>query len=148
MFVNRRSIRIEWGDCDPAGIVYYPRYFAMFDGSTAELFRAALGYTKFELLRRFDFAGFPMVDTGARFSLPSRFGDEVIIESQIVRLGRCSFDVEHRLMRGSALAIEAHEKRVWVKRHPEDPDRIVSAPIPREVVERMTCDNQQDQELK
>ena len=27
MLINRRTIRIEWGDCDPAGIVFYPRYF-------------------------------------------------------------------------------------------------------------------------
>ena len=31
---NSRALRIEWGDCDPAGIVFYPRYFAMFDHST------------------------------------------------------------------------------------------------------------------
>lgn len=30
MYVNRRRVTIEWGDCDPAGIVFYPRYFAMF----------------------------------------------------------------------------------------------------------------------
>ena len=41
MFVNRRTVRIEWGDCDPAGIVYYPRYFQMFDASTQYLFEAA-----------------------------------------------------------------------------------------------------------
>jgi 4-hydroxybenzoyl-CoA thioesterase len=145
MFVNRRSITIEWGDCDPAGIVFYPRYFAMFDASTAELFHAALGCTKFEMFRRFDFAGFPMVDTGARFSVPSRFGDVVTIESQITRFGRSSFDVQHRLMRGSVLAIEAHEKRVWVSRDPEDPERIRSAPIPQEVIERLTRNQSQDQ---
>jgi len=44
MFLNRRSVTIEWGDCDPAGIVFFPRYFAMFDAGTAHLFAAALGY--------------------------------------------------------------------------------------------------------
>src|SRR5262245_13444018 len=38
--VNRREVRIEWGDCDPANIVFYPRYFAFFDASTAYLFEA------------------------------------------------------------------------------------------------------------
>ncbi len=37
MFTNRRTVRIEWGDCDPAGIVFYPRYIAMFDHSTVLL---------------------------------------------------------------------------------------------------------------
>jgi hypothetical protein len=35
MFVHRRDVQIQWGDCDPANIVYYPRYFAMFDDSTS-----------------------------------------------------------------------------------------------------------------
>jgi len=43
MFMNRRTVRIEWGDCDPAGIVFYPRYMAMFDHSTVLLLEAALG---------------------------------------------------------------------------------------------------------
>ena len=42
MLVNTRRLAIEWGDCDPAGIVFYPRYFAMFDASTASLFQRAL----------------------------------------------------------------------------------------------------------
>ena len=35
MFVHRRDVQIQWGDCDPANIVYYPRYFAMISGGTA-----------------------------------------------------------------------------------------------------------------
>ena len=38
--VNRRTVRIEWADCDPAGIVFYPRYFEMFDAATNYLFEA------------------------------------------------------------------------------------------------------------
>jgi 4-hydroxybenzoyl-CoA thioesterase len=38
MFVNRRDVQIQWGDCDPANIVYYPRYFEMFDDSTSVMF--------------------------------------------------------------------------------------------------------------
>ena len=45
-FSNTRTVRIEWGDCDPAGIIFYPRYFEIFDASTAMLFERALGMTK------------------------------------------------------------------------------------------------------
>jgi 4-hydroxybenzoyl-CoA thioesterase len=41
MFVHRRDVQIQWGDCDPANIVYYPRYFEMFDDSTSIMFEAA-----------------------------------------------------------------------------------------------------------
>ena len=68
MLTNRREIEIEFGDCDPAGIVYYPNYFRMFDASTAYLLEAALGLKKIAWIKRFDIVGIPVVDTGATFS--------------------------------------------------------------------------------
>ena len=137
MFTNTRSLTVEWGQCDPAGIVFFPRYFEMFDAGTAHLFAAALGMTKREMLARFDAVGFPMVDTRAKFHLPSAFGDEVRIESAVTVLRRSSFDVEHRVMKGDALAVEGFETRVWVGRHPDDPARIKAQPIPEEVAARL-----------
>jgi len=131
MRANRRSVDIEWGDCDPAGIVFYPRYFAWFDACTAHLFAAA-GLPKPELLRRFNVVGFPMVDTQATFHVPSRFGDRVEIETEIVRLGGSSFEIEHRLLRGEVLAVRGHEKRVLVRRA-EEGEGIRPCPIPDEV---------------
>ena len=52
---NTRKVRIEWGDCDPAGIVFYPRYFEIFDASTAALFERALGMTMFQMFKTFEF---------------------------------------------------------------------------------------------
>ena len=66
MQVYTRNARIEWGDCDPAGIVFYPRYFAMFDSCTTALFSQVLDMTKHQFLRHYQFAGYPMVDTRAR----------------------------------------------------------------------------------
>jgi 4-hydroxybenzoyl-CoA thioesterase len=137
MFVNRRKVRIEWGDCDPAGIVYYPRYFAMFDHSTAMLLEAATGFTKYQMTKKYDFVGFPMVDTGAKFMIPSKFGDDIVIETTISELGTSSFNISHKVWKGDKLAIEAHEKRVWVGKHPEDPARIKSKPIPDEVANKL-----------
>jgi 4-hydroxybenzoyl-CoA thioesterase len=141
MFVNRRSVTIEWGDCDPAGIVYYPRYFAIFDASTAHLFAAALGYDKFEMRKRFGIVGFPMVGTSAKFIAPSRYGETVTIESTITRFGRSSFDVAHKLLRGAQVAIEAAETRVWAAVNPDDPERIRGVAIPDEVLAALSAEN-------
>ena len=137
MLTNTRRWVIEWGDCDPAGIVFYPRYFAMFDASTAALFSSALGMTKKAMLRHYDVVGFPMVDTRATFRAPCAFGDEVRIESAVTEFRRASFDVHHRLLRDDgALAVEGFETRVWVGRHPDKPDGIKALPIPEELVAR------------
>ena len=134
MLVSTREIEIEFGDCDPAGIVYYPNYFRMFDAATAHLFELALGMKKIAWIRRFGILGIPMVDTGAKFIKPSRFGDVVRIETAIPAFRRSSFDVEHRLFNGGELAIEGRETRVWVGTDPADPQKLKSQPIPDEVV--------------
>jgi len=143
----RRQVTIEWGDCDPAGIVYYPRYFAMFDASTAHLFEAALGCKKRDMLRRFDIVGFPMVDARATFLVPSRFGDIVTIESHLTAFHRSSFEVSHKLLAADGrVAVEAVEKRVWAAVHPDDPDRIKGRAVPQEVIDAFSANKISHQE--
>ena len=134
MRAHTRTVRIEWGDCDPAGIVFYPRYFAMFDASTQDLFERVLGLRKRGIIAAYDIVGIPMVDTRARFLIPSAFGDEVTIESEVTTFRRSSFDIRHRLLKDGALAVEAWETRVWAGRHPDDPARIRAQPVPAEVI--------------
>jgi 4-hydroxybenzoyl-CoA thioesterase len=136
MLVNKRIVRITWGDCDPAGIVYYPRYFEMFDESTVALFERALGMTKYQSQKEFDFAGYPMVDTRAKFSIPNRYGDDVEIESTIAEFRRSSFDIQHRMLKNGALSVECSETRVWVGRDPADASKIKAIPIPQAVIDR------------
>src|SRR5947209_13944909 len=81
MFVNRRDVQIQWGDCDPANIVYYPRYFEMFDDSTSIMFEAA-GFSKQDIVRKYGLVGIPMLDTRAKFHIASTHGDWIRIESR------------------------------------------------------------------
>lgn len=131
MFSRTITIEIQFGDCDPAGIVYYPNYFRFFDNATAGLLSAAFVMHKRNWLEHYGIVGIPMVDTGARFLKPSSFGDMVEITSQVTELGRSSFGIRHSLFRGDELAIEAHEKRVWVKKGEDG--GIRSAPLPDDV---------------
>ena len=135
MFVSRRKIRIEWGDCDPAGIVYFPRYVEYFDSCTVSLFETA-GLPKPKMLKDFQMAGYPMVDLHVRFLIPSTFGDDVMVESTISEFKRSSFLVNHRLLRGEALAVEAVETRVWTVYDPDKPGALKSQAIPEEVKAR------------
>jgi len=118
-FLNRRHFTIEWGHCDPAGIVYNVRFFEYFDWGTWMLFEAALGVKPQDLSTTFGIAGIPLVDVKARFLAPARFGDVVEQASQITEFRRSSFTVEHRLTVGGELAVEGHEVRVWAIRDPK-----------------------------
>jgi 4-hydroxybenzoyl-CoA thioesterase len=137
MLTNRHQVTIEWGHCDPAGIVYFPNYFTYFDSSTNALFLRALGFNKYEMLKVYDIVGIPLVDVQARFIVPSVFGDVVTIESSVEDIKRSSFRMRHRLLRGETLAVEGHETRVWVGRDPADPQKLKGRPIPPEVIARL-----------
>ncbi len=132
--------RIQWGECDPAGIVYYPRYFEMFDEHLTAMFSAATGLSKYQMFQHYAFAGYPMVDTRAKFMIPCRFGDDVTIETTMTEAKRSSFHITHHIKKGDALAVEAFETRVWVGRDPNDPDplKIKSKPIPEELLAKLS----------
>ncbi len=135
-FTFRRQFTIEWGQCDPAGIVFNARFFEMFDVSTWMLFEAALGVTAHQLADTFCIIGIPLVDARANFLRSAKFGDEVEIVSQVAEFRRSSFDVEHRLSVAGQLAVEGGETRVWAARDKHDPEKIHAVAIPTEVVDK------------
>jgi 4-hydroxybenzoyl-CoA thioesterase len=132
---NRKEIHVEWGDCDPAGIVYFPRFFEYFDACTTALFEAA-GFAKAEMLRRYGLVGIPLVEASAEFRAPASFGETVVVESQIVEWGKTSFRVEHKLYKGSVLGVAGREKRVWTVRDANARNGMRGEPVPEEVKAR------------
>ena len=139
MLTNISKTRIEWGDCDPAGIIFYGRYFDIFDAATTLMLERALGMKKIEYLKAYDFCGHPLVETRGRFLRPTRYGDDVDVATAVVACGRSSFKIEHRLSLAGALAVEGYETRVWAVRDPADPKRMKSQAIPGEIVARLTA---------
>lgn len=116
-----RSYRVEWGHCDPAGIVYAPRFLEMFGESTIILFEKAMGTRKRDMLKEYGVMGFPMVDLSAQFLHPAAYGDTVTLEAAAPKFGNSSFTIAHRLLKGGQVCVQALEKRVWVT---ADPDRL------------------------
>ena len=135
-FTFRRQLTIEWGQCDPAGIVFNSRFFEIFDANTWRLFEAALSVKPHELADAFGIFGIPLVDASANFIKPIKFGDVVDTASRISEFRRSSFDVEHRLSVNGELAVEGNETRVWASRRKDDPEKLGGATIPDDVIAR------------
>jgi 4-hydroxybenzoyl-CoA thioesterase len=137
MLKNRKNIRIEWGDCDPAGIIFFPRYFAYFDACTHALLERA-GFRQRDMQSEYGILGFPLVDVRARFIVPTRYDDDVVVESGVAEFGRTSFQIQHRLYRDDVLAVEAFETRVCVALAGEKPGKMEARPIPSEFVKKLS----------
>jgi 4-hydroxybenzoyl-CoA thioesterase len=134
--VNRIETMVEWGHCDPAGIVFNSRFFEYFDIGTWLLFEMALGVKRSEIAEVFGIIGYPIVDAKARFITPVKFGDRIEIASTVKEFRRSSFDVEHRISNQGRIAVEGNETRVWVGRSGDDPKQLKSRPIPADVIAR------------
>jgi 4-hydroxybenzoyl-CoA thioesterase len=78
--------RIRFSDCDPAGIVFYPQYFVMFNGLMEDWVDGPLGIGFADLVARRRI-GLPTVRLEADFRAVSRFGDDVVLSLEVERLG-------------------------------------------------------------
>ena len=107
--VNRRTLTIEWGQCDPAGIVFYPQYLIIFDTSTGLLF-ARTGLSPSEMRKIYGILGMPLIEQGARFVSPCHFDEEIVVESEVGEWGRSSFTVRHRILKAGDLAVEGYRE--------------------------------------
>jgi 4-hydroxybenzoyl-CoA thioesterase len=137
-FTYRKQLIIEWGQCDPAGIVFNSRFFEMFDASTWQMFEAALCVKPHELASAFGIMGIPLVDVRANFIKAVKFGDIVDLTSRVSEFRRSSFDVEHRLSVGGEVAVEGGETRVWASCSKDDLEKIGGTAIPGEVIAKFS----------
>jgi 4-hydroxybenzoyl-CoA thioesterase len=109
--VGRFACQVHWGDCDPAGMIFYPTYFRWVDAASWALFETA-GYGP-QWMKR-EHIAMPLVSAQCEFLAPAVQGDRCEVRSRIGRFGGKSFTVEHDIVRsdGTALA-KAQETRVW-----------------------------------
>jgi len=134
-FTNRRTLNVEWRQCDPAGIVLNSRFFEIFDQSAWELFEAALGVKPHELAPTYDILGFPIVDVKANFAKPIKFGDRIEVVSGVLEFRRSSFDVEHKIQLNGGIAVEGVETRIWAARD-KVTGKMAAVPVPPQVIAR------------
>ena len=134
--VHRRQFAIEWGHCDPAGIVFNSRFFEFFDWNTWLLLEAALGVRPADLYGKYGIMAIPLVDAKGNFHRAVKFNDVVEIASEVTRFGRSSFDVQHRIEVEGELVADGSETRVWASHDPAQPTKLKAIPIPLSVIDK------------
>lgn len=84
-----RSVVIRFSHCDPAGIVYFPHYFDMFNGLVEDWYDEELGLNYAQLILDSQY-GFPIVHIECDFKIPSRMGEHLNLTLLLERTGRSS----------------------------------------------------------
>jgi YbgC/YbaW family acyl-CoA thioester hydrolase len=106
-------IPVRFGDCDPAGLVYYPVIFHYCHVAMEEFFAECCGIPYHKLMAD-ERIGFPTVNTGAEFFVPLVYGDEAEIEVLVKRVGRSSVTFKYDIRRAGDAVLCARCTNVQV----------------------------------
>jgi 4-hydroxybenzoyl-CoA thioesterase len=87
------QVRVRFADCDPAGIVFYPRYFEMFNGVVEDWFRSELHASFTEIVSKRGW-GLPTVHLEVDFVAPSRFDETLLATLTVNSLGTSSVGLD------------------------------------------------------
>jgi 4-hydroxybenzoyl-CoA thioesterase len=103
-----REQLIRFSHCDPAGIVFFPQYFVMFNGLVEDWFDdgLGLGYANVVVKRR---VGLPTVALKCDFQLPSRMGERVRLRLGVERLGRSSITLALECRSGDEVRVRLQQ---------------------------------------
>src|SRR5438309_1948038 len=134
---NYLSVRVQvgWGDCDPAGIVFYPRFYAWMDNVSHALARE-MGIPRESMIPPgVELLGFPVVATEAQYLAPARMDDTLEVRAWVARVGSTSLSLRYEIVRIEAdaaetLLVRGREDRVFVGHGP-------AGLRPRELTPRM-----------
>jgi 4-hydroxybenzoyl-CoA thioesterase len=121
------EFQVEWGDCDPAGIVFYPSYFRWFDIGTHRMMSAA-GVGQRVQTEKFGIVGAVLVSAKCDFRRPVTFGDRLLHRVRVTEWGDRSFVVSHVLAMASNVAAQGTETRVCLARETSGAVRSITIP--------------------
>jgi 4-hydroxybenzoyl-CoA thioesterase len=117
-------VQVGWGDCDPAGIVFYPRFYAWMDMVSHVLARE-MGIPRDSMIPPGpEMLGFPVVGTEAQFLTPARMDDVLEVRTWVSRVGRSSLSLRHEIVRKDGdqevVIARGREDRVFIGRDQHD----------------------------
>jgi 4-hydroxybenzoyl-CoA thioesterase len=134
--VSKTSIHrvdVHFGDCDPAGIVFFPNFSRWMDQASLAYFVACGVQPWRELVKVRGILGTPLLEIHTRFFKPATYGETIEVHTTIEEWAAKTFRHRHRIVRGEELLCEGTEVRAFVIRDPANPDRIKAIPIPDDI---------------
>jgi 4-hydroxybenzoyl-CoA thioesterase len=111
------TVRVEFGDCDPAGIVFFPNFSRWMDAASLHFFVSCGVPPWRELVKTAGIVGTPLLE----------------IHTSVEEWRAKAFIQRHVVKRGAELICEGTETRIFIKRDENEPSRIYGIPIPPEI---------------
>lgn len=113
MTVFQKPYRVSLSDCDPAGIVFHPRYLEMINAVIEDWFTDGLGKS-FAQMHLEEHKGVPAVAIATEFPAPCRMGDELVFTLRVLKLGNSSMGLSVDGRRGRTLIVTSKLTLVYM----------------------------------
>ena len=127
------SVTVQFGDCDPAGIVFFPNFLRWMDAASLSFFMQCGLPPWRELEKTRGIVGTPLLEINTRFVKSATYGETLTITTHVDEWRASVFVQLHRVTRGDELICEGREVRAFVKRDADDAGRLRAIPVPEDI---------------
>ena len=131
--VHIYSVTVQFGDCDPAGIVFFPNFSRWMDEASLAFFMSAGIPPWRELVKTRGIVGTPLLEIHTKFLKTATYGETIEIHTTVVEWSAKTFVHQHSVRRGDDILCEGTEVRAFCRRDVDNPDRIRAIPIPEDL---------------
>ncbi len=131
------SVDIHFGDCDPAGIVFFPNFSRWMDAASLAFFMECGVPPWRELVKTRGIVGTPLLEINTKFHKAATYGETIAISTWVEEWRAKVFIQMHRVTRAKGdtvdLICEGREVRAFVERDANDPDRLRAIAVPEDI---------------
>ena len=127
------AVNVQFGDCDPAGIVFFPNFSRWMDEASLAFFMAQGVPPWRELVKTRGIIGTPLLEIHTRFLRPATYGETIHVHTTVEDWAAKTFRHRHEVKRGDLVLCEGTEVRAFCIRDPGNPDRIKAIPVPEDI---------------
>jgi len=130
---THHSVNVQFGDCDPGGIVFFPNFSRWMDAASL-MFFTQCGVPPWRVLERErGIVGTPLLEINTKFLKTVTYGETIDISTHVEEWRAKVFIQIHRVTRGDDVVCEGREVRAFVKRDADNPDRLRAIPVPDDI---------------
>ena len=131
------TVDIHFGDCDPAGIVFFPNFSRWMDAASLAFFMECGVPPWRELVKTRGIVGTPLLEINTKFHKAATYGETITISTWVEEWRAKVFIQMHRVTRSKGdtvdLICEGREVRAFVERDANDPDRLRAIAVPEDI---------------
>ena len=127
------SVAVQFGDCDPAGIVFFPNFSRWMDAASLAFFVQCGVPIWRELVRTRGIIGTPLLEIHTRFFKAVTYGETLVVHTHVQEWRRKAFIQKHVVMRAGEVVCEGLETRAFVVHDAADGDRLRAIAVPEDI---------------